>query len=99
MNAFESDEQDRIITIRDRFDKICPDIWKGIGFSNATETFGEVSDQPVTKDDLALLETGLRELRKLNEEFLSIAATRAEALIKHELGLRVPRRPRSATQR
>jgi len=87
MNAFESDEQDRIITMTDRFYKICPDIWKGIGFSNATETFGEVSDQPVTEDDLALLETGLSELRELNEEFLSIAATRAEALIKHELGL------------
>jgi len=35
--------------------------------------------------DLALLETGLRELKELNRDFLSMALTRAGALIEREM--------------
>jgi len=69
----------------DRFNQTYPDIWKSIGFPNASETFGEVSDRPMTEDELALLEASLRELKELNSQFLEIAPPRADALIKREL--------------
>ena len=52
---------------------------------DATETFGDVSDQPMTEDEFTLRETGLRELKDLNRQFLEIAPPRADALIKREL--------------
>ena len=86
VSAFEStDDQDKIMAIMEEWGQVYPDIWRGIGFPDLTETFGEVSNQPMTDADLALLETGLCELKKLNREFLDIAATRLEVLIKREL--------------
>ena len=86
MNAFESaEEQDKLLTIIDKFNRVYPDIWKGIGFPDATETSGEVSNQPMTDPDLDLLETGWRELKELNHDFLSMALSRAKELIDREL--------------
>jgi hypothetical protein len=86
LNAFESaEDQENVDAIMEQFNRIYPDIWKGIGFPNATETFGEVSDQPMTEDELALLEAGLHELKELNHQFLEIAPPRADFLIKREL--------------
>jgi hypothetical protein len=86
LNAFESaEDQEKVDAIMEKFNRIYPDIWKGIGFPNATETFGEVSDQPMTEDELARLEAGLHELKELNRQFLEIASPRADFLIKREL--------------
>jgi hypothetical protein len=90
LNAFESDADKRkILDIMTKWKKTYPKIWQGIGFSDVTETFGEVSDQPMTRQDLSLLEAGLRELEKLNRDFLSMAVARAEVLVQRELAVPV----------
>ena len=94
LNAFESDaDKKRILDIMTKWRKTYPKIWQGIGFSDVTETFGEVSDQPLTRQDLSLLESGLRELEKMNRDFLSMAVARAEALVQRELAIPVTNGP------
>jgi hypothetical protein len=87
-DAFESSEdQSKILGMIEGFDHTYRKIWKGLGFIDVTETFGEVSNQPFSDQDLALLDTGLRELEKMNRDFLDIAVARAEVLIREELGI------------
>jgi hypothetical protein len=71
----------------EKFDKTYRKIWKGLGFADVTETFGEVSNQPFSDQDLALLDTGLRELEEMNKDFLDIAVARAGVMIRKELGI------------
>jgi hypothetical protein len=49
------------------------------------ETFGEVSEAPMSTEDLSLLESGLQELKRLNRDFLTMAVARAKVLIQKEL--------------
>jgi hypothetical protein len=87
-DAFESSsDKSKILAMIEDFDHTYRKIWKGIGFTDVTETFGEVSNQPFSDQDLTLLETGLRELEKMNGDFLEIAVARAEILIQIELGI------------
>jgi hypothetical protein len=99
LNAFERDEdKKKVLRIMEKWKTTYPKIWRGIGFLDVTETFGEVSEQPMTPQDRSSLESGLRELESLNRDFLSLAVARAEVLIQRELavlpqkGLRRPRR-------
>jgi hypothetical protein len=65
-------------------------IWRGLGFTNVIQTFGEVSDQPFSAQDLDSLKAGLQELETMNKDFLDIAVARAAVLIRRELGIAVP---------
>jgi len=87
-DAFESSEdRAKILGMIEKFDHTYRKIWKGIGFIDVTETFGEVSNQPFSDQDLASLDAGLRELEEMNKNFLEIAVARAEILIQKELGI------------
>ena len=87
-DAFESNtDKDKILTMIQDFENTYRKIWKGIGFTDVTETFGEVSNQPFSEQDLALLDAGLRELEEMNRDFLDIAFARASVLIRKELGI------------
>jgi hypothetical protein len=87
-DAFESSaDQSKILDMIEKFDKTYRKIWKGLGFADVTETFGEVSNQPFSDQDLALLDTGLRELEEMNKDFLDIAVARAGVMIRKELGI------------
>jgi hypothetical protein len=82
--SFESDEdrvkiQAMIREIHNSYEKI----WKGIGFMDVTQTFGEVSDQPFLEQDKVLLDTGLHELEKMNRDFLDMTVARAGVLIRN----------------
>lgn len=86
--AFETEgEISKILAMIEKFDQIYPRIWKGIGFANVMQTFGKVSEQPFGHQDLELLETGLRELEKMNTDFLEIAVRRAAVLIESDIGV------------
>jgi hypothetical protein len=81
--AFESDkDKSKISAMIDTFQDTYPKIWKSLGF-DAMQTFGEVSDQPFSSEDLALLEAELRKLAKVNRDFLDIAVVRAGILTRH----------------
>jgi hypothetical protein len=90
LKAFDNPERAKMREINAAFDRVYPKIWQGIGFSNVKETFGEVSDKPMTSEDLSLIESGLQELERLNKDFLAIAAPRAELLIQRELTISSP---------
>jgi hypothetical protein len=62
-------------------------IWQSLGFKDLTETFGEVSNQPFSDQDITALGGGLRELEKMNSDFLDMSVARAEVLIGKELGI------------
>jgi hypothetical protein len=90
-DAFESgDDKSKISAMMEEFDQTHSKIWKGIGFMDATETYGEVSDKPFSDQDLVLLDTGLRELEKMNRDFLDIAMARTAVLIQKEIGIARP---------
>ena len=85
LNAFEGPDKDRLMDIVEKWRETYPKIWRGIGFADTTETFGEVSKGPMTPEDVSLLESALQELKKLNRDFLSMAAARGELMIQSEL--------------
>jgi len=87
LSAFETREQKtKMLAIVEQFDRIYPDIWRSLGFPNASATFGEVSDEPFADGDLALLRESVCALRQLNSDFLAIAMPRAQSLIFDEIG-------------
>jgi hypothetical protein len=83
-----TDEEDRsvILKIMEGITGAFRKIWRGIGFEADAQTFGEVSDRPFLEEEITLLEAGLKELEKLNNDFLEIAAVRVTELIRRELG-------------
>jgi hypothetical protein len=86
LNAFESAaDKAKILAIINEFNQTYPKIWQGIGFLDVTETFGKVSEKPMTDGDLSLLESGLQEFKRLNRDFLGMAVARAGVLIQLEL--------------
>ena len=85
LNAFEGADKEKLLDIIDNWNETYPKIWRGIGFLDATETFGEVSKEPMTDHDLSLLHSELQELERLNRDFLTMAVARAELLIQSAL--------------
>jgi hypothetical protein len=87
-DAFESDEdKSKIESMIEEWNHTYPKIWQGIGFMDVRQTFDEVSDLPFSDEDLALLDTGLRELEQMNRDLLNMVVVRAEVLIQRELGI------------
>jgi hypothetical protein len=85
LSAFETTDQKAILDIYDKWNESYPKIWRGIGFSDVNENFGEVSGGPMREEDLSLLEDGLRGVEEVNRDFLAMAVARGELLIQNEL--------------
>jgi hypothetical protein len=85
LNAFETTDQKAILDMHDKWNESYPKIWRGIGFSDVNENFGEVSGEPMREEDLSLLEAGLKGVEKVNRDFLAMAVARGELLIQNEL--------------
>jgi hypothetical protein len=86
--AFESStDRSKIDAMIKDWNPLYANIWRSLGFKDVTETFGAVSDQAFTNEDLTSLAAGLRELEKMNSDFLGMAVARAEVLIGKELGI------------
>jgi hypothetical protein len=84
--AFEDQSvQSAFLKINNDFLDLYPKIWRSIGFADEKETFGEVSSQPFSEEDLNLLEIALQKLRTINSAFLDMAVGRAAVLIREEL--------------
>jgi len=87
-SAFESDvDRSKIDAMIKDWPPLYSKIWQSLGFNDVTETFGEVSDQPFTREDIISLGAALHELEKMNSDFLDMAVARAEVLIGKELGI------------
>jgi hypothetical protein len=85
--AFENQQdKDKMLKMINESHDTFRKFWQSIGFNNPMETFGEVSDKPFANEDEILLDTGLAELRQMNEDFLNMAALRLQALIRREVG-------------
>jgi hypothetical protein len=83
-DAFESSaDKSKLLDMIEKFDHTYRKIWKGLGFMDVTGAFSEVSDQPFSDQDLALLDTGLRELAEMNRDYIVIAVARAAVLVRH----------------
>ena len=89
LNAFEATDQNELIGIYEKWDESYSKIWRGIGFSDVNENFGEVSGEPMRKEDLSVLEDGLKGVEKVNRDFLAMAVARGESLIQRELGTNI----------
>jgi hypothetical protein len=87
LDAFEGQDREKLEDIMKRWDGTYPKIWSGIGFKDMKEemTFEEVSEEPMTPEDLSLLESALQEVERLNRDFLAMAVARGELLIRSEL--------------
>jgi hypothetical protein len=87
LDAFEGQDKEKLEDIMKRWDENYPKIWSGIGFKDMKEemTFEEVSEEPMTPEDLSVLESALQEVERLNRDFLAMAVARGELLIRSEL--------------
>jgi hypothetical protein len=86
--AFETDaDKNKFKKMIKEWDELYPKIWKSIGFSDVRETYGEVSAQPFSDEDIRSLADGMRELEEMNRDFLDMAAARAKCLIHEDLGV------------
>ena len=87
LDAFEGQDREKLADIMKKWDENYPKIWSGIGFKDMKEetTFEEVSGEPMSPEDLTLLECVLQEVERLNRDFLAMAVARGELLIRSEL--------------
>jgi TIR domain len=85
LDAFEGADKEKLLDIIDKWNETYPKIWSGIGFSDVTKTFGEVSKEPMSAEDQCLLQSGLQKLERLNRDYLAMAVPRVEVLIQNEL--------------
>jgi hypothetical protein len=86
--AFETDaDKNKFENMIKDWDKLYQKIWKSIGFSHVRETYGEVSAQAFSNEDIRSLVDGMRELEKMNRDFLDMAVARAKSLVHEELGV------------
>jgi hypothetical protein len=89
IGAFEpGSDRAKIRTMIKEWDGGYRNIWKSIGFDDPRETFSEVSDQPFANQDISSLESEMRQLERMNSDFLEMATGRAAILIQRELGTR-----------
>ena len=65
----------------EKWEETYPKFWRGIGFTDMKETFGEVSAERMTDEDISLLESALQEIERLNRDFLAMAVARGQLLI------------------
>jgi hypothetical protein len=87
-SAFESSaDRSKIDAIINDWKPLYSKIWRSLGFNDVAETFGEISDQPFTDQDIASLGAGLHELAQMNSDFLDMAVARADVLVGRELGI------------
>jgi TIR domain len=84
-DAFDAPDKKRLLNIMDEWEEACPTFWRGIGFTDMKETFGKVSAERMTEEDISLLESALQEIETLNRDFLAMAVARGELLIQNEL--------------
>ena len=85
MDAFDAADKERLLNIIEKWEETCPKFWRGIGFTDMKETFGEVSAARMTDEDISLLESALQEVESLNRDFLAMAVARGQLLIQNEL--------------
>jgi hypothetical protein len=85
LDAFEGADKEKLLDIIDKWNETHPKIWRGIGFSDVTKTFGEVSKEPMSAEDQCLLQSGLQKLERLNRDYLAMAVPRVQVLIQNEL--------------
>ncbi|HEY8650787.1 MAG TPA: TIR domain-containing protein [Chthoniobacterales bacterium] len=86
--AFETRaDQSKFQTMIEEWGHTYAKIWRGIGFEDVTKRFSEVSEEPFSDQEIALLEAGMRELEKMNSDFLDMAVSRSEVLVQRELGI------------
>jgi hypothetical protein len=85
LDAFEGADKEKLLDIIDKWNETYPKIWRGIGFSDVMETFGDVSKEPMSAEDQCLLQSELQKLERLNRDFLAMAVARAEVRIQNEL--------------
>ena len=85
LNAFDDSDKDKLLDIVEKWNDTYPKIWRGIGFTDTRETFGEAPDGPMTPQDVLLLRAALQELEILHRDFLSMAVARGQLLIQREL--------------
>jgi hypothetical protein len=83
--AFEGADKGKLLDIINKWNETYPRIWRGMGFSDVMETFGEVSQEPMSAEDQRLLQSGLQKLERLNRDYLTMAVPRLEVLIQNEL--------------
>ncbi len=84
-DAFDAPEKEGLLNIMEKWEENCPKFWRGIGFTDVKETFGQVSAERMTDEDISLLESALQEIESLNRDFLAMAVARGQLLIQNEL--------------
>jgi hypothetical protein len=89
LDAFEGADKEKLLDVIDNWKETYPKIWRGMGFSDVMETFGEVSKEPMSAEDQCLLQSGLQKLESLNRDFLAVAVARVHVLIQSELGTNI----------
>ena len=89
LDAFEGADKEKLLDVIDNWKETYPRIWRGMGFSDVMETFGEVSKEPMSAEDQCLLQSGLQKLESLNRDFLAVAVARVHVLIQSELGTNI----------
>jgi hypothetical protein len=87
VDAFDDPDRGRVQKILEEWQDTYQRFWLSIGFPDVNETYGEVSAEPMTDENICLLETALREIESMNRDFLSMAVARAQSLIQKELSV------------
>jgi hypothetical protein len=85
LDAFEGADKEKLLDLVDGWKETYPKIWRGLGFSDVMETFGEVSKEPMSLEDQCLLQAGLQKLERQNGDLLAMVVRRVEVLIQNEL--------------
>jgi hypothetical protein len=89
-SAFEcSADKEKIEAMIEEWGQLYAEIWQSIGFMDVKETFGEVSVQPFSAQDINLLDAGMRKLEEMNRDFLDRAVVRLKVLVHGELGAQI----------
>jgi hypothetical protein len=85
VDVFDESDKGRILKILEDWQDTYQRFWLSIGFPDVNETYGEVSAERMTDEEICLLETALQEIEGMNRDFLSVALARAQLLIQQEL--------------
>lgn len=81
----KDDEKARMLDMISTSKAVFDDLWRGIGFEDVSDTFGDVSTEPFGEKDIALLDKQITALARMNADFLKMAVERADVLIQQEL--------------
>jgi hypothetical protein len=89
VDAFDAPDKERLLNIMEKWKETCQKFWRGLGFADMKETFGEVSAEGMTDEEISLLESALQEIESLNRDFLAMASARGQLLIQNELRTKI----------